>query len=154
VIKAFEILGTTVVSLQDGDEVGTVSRVLTDRSGRTIGLALEQANWYDPVKVIPFEFITAVSKDVVMVENVSSVFQLSELPELLGMVRSNPEILGLPVLTKAGRALGIISGYSIDENTGKIEEYSISKPGESTQVGVIPADRVIAIGNKVVVVSA
>ncbi len=153
-IKAFEILGTTVVSLQDGDEVGTVSRVLTDRSGRTIGLALEQANWYDPVKVIPFEFITAVSKDVVMVENVSSVFQLSELPELLGMVRSNPEILGLPVLTKAGRALGIISGYSIDENTGKIEEYSISKPGESTQVGVIPADRVIAIGNKVVVVSA
>lgn len=152
-IKAFEVLGITVVSLQDGDEVGTVSKLLTDRSGRVIALALEQQNWYDPIRVIPFEFVTGVSKDAVMVENASSVYMLSELPELINILKASPELLGLPVLTKSGKALGIVAGYSIDEKSGKIEEYTVSKPGESGQAAVIPADRVFAIGKKVVVVS-
>lgn len=152
-LKASEVLGMVVISLQDGDEVGTVSRLVTDRSGRTVGLVLNQRNWYEPIRMVPYSFVRGISKDAVVIENESSVFLLSELPDVIAIVASSSDLLGLRVLSTAGEALGTVSGYAIDGKSGKVEEYVISRPSEGGKVAMIASDRVVAIGRKVIIVS-
>lgn len=152
-IKAFEVMGTTAISVQDGEELGSISRLITDRSGSTVALVLEQRTWHDPARVIPYSSVLAISKDAVLVENASSVFALNEVPQIRTISETSPELLGLPVLSMASRPLGIVTGYAIDEKTGKIVEYTIGKPGENAVARTFGPDRVVSIGKKILIVS-
>ncbi|MCR4427615.1 MAG: PRC-barrel domain-containing protein [Firmicutes bacterium] len=147
--RSEDLLGTPVISAEEGIEVGQVKGLLINVStAQTAGIAVAGRSLFDAPKVAPFALIQGFGADVVVIENTSSMAEPSSLPELESLVRSDGDIKGMKVVTRDGRFVGTVDALFIDLPSGKVTGYGLQVPGGTR---ILPADLVITIGKQFIV---
>ncbi len=152
--KSEELLGLSIISLNDGKEVGKVKDlVVNPEQGAVECLVVDDGTRYLGVKVLPSKFIEGVGEYAVTIESATAITTLEDLPNLNDLLEKNVEVIGTKVLTKKGRLIGMVSEFYIDEeNEGKITACEFEAP-KSDIIKIIPAEGVVTFGKDVLVVA-
>ncbi|MEA4884590.1 MAG: PRC-barrel domain-containing protein [Clostridia bacterium] len=150
--RSAELVGRPVITIEEGLEIGRVgSLVINTGSGEIAAVAVGSSNPFLAPKVVPFALIQGVGEDAIVIENSSSLVEMSALPELAAIARSEGEVRGTKVMTRTGHFLGTVKEIIIDIDAGRIAGYEVDIAGAS---GVLPAGEVITIGRQVLVAAA
>lgn len=79
--KSTEITGLPIISIQEGQEIGTVKTlVINPEKGSIDFLTIEHEDWQVSVKAIPFKKIIGIGEYAVTVESDRAVIDLNEIP--------------------------------------------------------------------------
>jgi uncharacterized protein YrrD len=148
--SAKELVGIDVVSLEDAARVGRVDGLVVDRARRAVaGFVIDVG--FREAKALSFDDICTVHEESVMVRSADVVKSLSTQPRLREMADRGLEIDGLPVLDDAGDKVGTLVDYQVDVTSGAIIRLEIES-SEGPGPGSIPAERVLGIGDELVLV--
>jgi len=150
-IKASNVIGLKVVSLQKGETIEDVNDVIYDpQSQKVQALLVDPGGWFSEAKVIPLREIKSLGKDAVTVESSRVIKKASDLPKPnSGISSRNSKLKKMSVLTAGGTSLGRVSDVLFDPKSGDIGEYEISQGTvEDVKSGrkFLPALEVIKIG--------
>lgn len=151
--KSEELIGLSIISLNDGKEVGTVKDLIVNpEQGSVECLVVDDGTRYLGVKLLPSKFIEGVGEYAVTVESATAITTLEDLPNVNDLLEQNVEVKGTKVLTKKGGLIGSVSEFYIDEeNEGKIVACELTSPKEGIKK-IIPAEGVVTFGKDVLVV--
>jgi len=148
--KGKSLVGMTVLGLEDGVRVETVSDVVIDPDGRRlIALVIDEGGFLSSSKVILVEDVTSFGKDAIVVKDGHSVVAVSDNPALRELVGRKDRLIGKKVYTVEGNAQGTISDIYFDEGTGTIVGYEVSGGllGDlATGVSYLPTEDITNIG--------
>lgn len=150
--KTLDILGMTVITIQEGVEAGTVKGCVINAAQRAVaGLVIEDGKWYLGAKVLPLSKIISYGENVILTEQGSDIEAVTPNSQLAALFEQDVRVIGTKVLTRQGIFQGEIAEYSFAEN-GDIGAYDIAtKAGELLTV---PAEQVITLGKELIIVSA
>lgn len=110
-----------VISLEEGQQVGTVKRLLLNPAQKeVIALIVEQKSWFKEQKFIPFNKIRSVGEDIITIDQNASLEKGTSLPEIVKFFKDQTEITGAKLITENGTILGYVDEYYIDLATGSI----------------------------------
>ena len=153
--KSNELVDLSVVSIEDGAEIGKVKALVIDpKKSEITALVIRDDLWYKEAKIISYALIYGIGEYAITIENTSVVVSLSSIPEIERLLQARFAAKGCKVITKMGRLIGELKEYFIDTRNGRIIAYEISPQyieGESEQV-IVPAQAVITIGKDVIIV--
>ena len=125
--KGRDILGLPVITLSQAAKVGSVKDLAIDPGRQAVtALLLAEAGRRGPARQIPFETIRRMGPDAVLIEDESSLVTVESRPPRLTLRGGPARLMGLPVLTDAGRSAGTVSDVLVDERSGHILQYEIS----------------------------
>jgi uncharacterized protein YrrD len=121
-----DLLGMPVVTIQEGIRLGTIKGVELDATeGRVAYLHLDGARTRAD-GVLPWETVRSVGVDAITVESLAAV---QEAIPATARDRLTPDVRDRPVMTESGTHLGKVTGYDVDEATGRIERYHVATGG-------------------------
>ena len=150
-----ELVGMTVFAIDGGRNVGTVDRLffspeemrITDLVVSRGAAMLEEP---EPQRMLPTDRIKAIGRDAITLdsEDVLDVTPDGEVPE--GRVAFD-EIEREKVITESGDEIGEVSSISFSDNTFLLESVEVSR-GFLSGSAVIPVNRIISVGEDVIVV--
>ena len=149
--KSREIIGSPVISISDGIQIGSIKGLVVNPSQKTVEfLLLDEKNWEKELKGVPFLSAEAVGEYAVTVQDKNAVVDVLKVGVLREMIQRDVEVVGTKVVTKKGRYLGDVTEYSFDPETGRIDTFYFQREGgpESS----IKAENVITIGKEILVV--
>lgn len=121
-----DLLGMSLITVQEGTRLGTLQGVEIDTAkGRVRYLCFDGAETRAD-GVLPWSAVQAVGKDAITVDTVGSILEAVPVEE-----RDQVTLLvgNRPVMTVGGTRLGNITGYDLDETTGRIESYHVATGG-------------------------
>lgn len=152
--KGKSIIGTTILSLEDGTKLETVSDLVVDPEGRrVVALVATEGGFMSSSRVIPSEEITSFGKDAVIVRGRASVVSVSSHPQLRALVEQDDKILGKKVFTTNGDEQGSIADIYFEEQTGAVVGYEVSGGvlGDASKgTSYLATDEITTIGEDVV----
>jgi uncharacterized protein YrrD len=150
--SAKELVGIDVVSLEDAARVGRTDGLVVDRARREVaGFVIDVG--FREAKALSFEDICTVHEESIMVRSADAVRPLSAQPRLREMADRGLSIDGLPALDDAGDRVGTVVDYFVDVASGAIARLAID-PSDEQGARSIPADRLLGIGDELVLVLA
>ncbi|PKM47211.1 MAG: photosystem reaction center subunit H [Firmicutes bacterium HGW-Firmicutes-8] len=154
--RSEELLGLSVISIEDGKEVGCVSDlVINAAKGCVEFLVVDNGPKYMGVKILPFKLIEGVGEYAITIQSSSSITDITDQPEINDLLEKNVRIKGTKVLTKKGRLMGTVSEFLIDDDSeGKIAGCELTPAGESEKPGVIPSEQIVTFGKDVLIINA
>ena len=147
-MKAKDLKGFAVVSLKEGNKVGTVEDLLFDARFRTLlGFRLKHDAQY-ATPVILRSNVSAIGHDAITVSNLDDVMDLAQHPELQTAIPL-AQISSTKVVSDKGDVLGTIDDIEIDDDAQTAQAYLLSmslleRLGQ--QHHKILVDRVIQVG--------
>ncbi len=148
-MNAKDLRGFTVVSLREGNEVGTVDDLLFDAQFRTVlGFRLAHVEHY-ATPVIVRSNVAAIGHDVITVSSLDDIMDLAQHPELQTAVDLE-HITGTKVVSDKGEVLGTIDDVELDDAGQTARAYFLSRSflerlGQQEQQKIL-VDRVIQVG--------
>lgn len=152
-----ELKDLPIVSIAEGEEVGIVKDFIIDPENKAVvALVVEDKTvYYEGVKVISFSLIHSIGDFAITTENTSSVVVLSNMPELIDLIKKELRIVKAKVITRSGRLIGYVKEYSIDSRTGEIVGLELSSDSDiaTPENNVIPAGAIVTLGKDVIIVS-
>jgi uncharacterized protein YrrD len=147
--KSVEIINLPIISIVDGNEIGSVkSLVINPEKGAVDFLTIDQEEWQESVKAIPFKKVVGIGEYALMIENENAIIDLSEIPIANQLVDKKITINDSRVITRKGQLIGDVTEYVIDDETGKIIEMFIKM--KESQIS-ISADQVITYGKNIII---
>lgn len=151
-VRSSELLGTPVITVDEGLEAGKVIGFLVNTAvGEIAALAIGVPGRFEAPKAVPFPLILGIGENAVMIENMSSLADFSSLPDLMALGRSDSELRGIKAMTRSGKQLGIVADFGFDPSTGKIVSYDINNGDARSQLS---AEFVITIGANALITAA
>jgi uncharacterized protein YrrD len=133
-IQGKSLLGRSLVGQNDGKVLGTVKDLIfAHDSDEIVALVLADKDLFGLIDaiVVPWRLVRSISGDVIMVENAAAMMKLHEDPrtrELTQNPANRESVLsGTKVLSSSGEVLGTLADMCIDEKTGKVLGYAVSK---------------------------
>ncbi len=153
--RSEELLGLSVISIEDGKELGTVSDlVINAGNGLVQYLVVDNGLRYLGIKVLPFRLVEGVGEDAVTVQNSSCIVDLGDEPEIHALLEQNVRVKGTRVMTRKGKMIGTVSEIIVDEdNEGRIEACEMTPLDDTESKQLIPSDKVITFGKDVLIVN-
>ena len=121
-----DLLGMPVVTVGEGIRLGTLQAVEFDAAEGRIRYLHFKGAATRADGVLPWGAIRAVGADAITVESLAMV--LEEVPAA-EREEISPDVRHRPVLTESGTRLGKVTGYDVDEVTGRIERYHVATGG-------------------------
>jgi len=116
-----------VISLADGQQAGKVKGVVLDPEGlRVAGLVVDQKGWFKDQRVIPYDQIESVGDHAVTVAGNDSIKKSSNYPELFELLKKQPQLKGVQVVTQEGTVLGVVEDYLFDPVTGQVTTLELA----------------------------
>ena len=149
--RSKEIIGVPVISISAGIQVGAVKGLVINSQQKTVEFLLLKEQESDAgIKGIPFRYAEGVGEYAVTVENESVMMEISRIGSLQDLLEKNINIIGTKVITRKGKYLGDACEFSIDTETGQLNEiyYQVDNDNEHS----VPIQRVITLGKEVLVV--
>ncbi len=124
-IKTQDLVGKPVISLQ-GEEVGTVARVIVDPVRATVaGLLVNVKGWFKGEKGLEFEAVNSFGDYAVTIQRAGQVVPLENLPTVEKLAKDY-NIYDMRIITPQGKLVGTIDDFCFNKETGKIEKYILS----------------------------
>lgn len=146
-----DILGLPVIDISEGDEIGTISKMVIDPAeGAVAALVIDDGKWYQGAKLLPFSGIAGLGESALTIISSTAILSIEKAPELEQLLCNDVTVIGTKVLTKTGRIEGTVKEIMIDM-TGKIATCEIEDP--NGEVSTIAAERILTFGKKVLVIS-
>lgn len=119
-------MGLPAFGLEDGRAAGRVADLLfSGRGERVIGLLLGEGTWWRR-RLIPYEEVAAIGPAAVMLRR-PVVLRTPDGPRLRRLRRRCAAPLGLRVLSRDGRDLGIVDDIYFDPVGGAVVGYLVSQ---------------------------
>lgn len=148
--KSTEITGLPIISIQEGQEIGTVKTlVINPEKGSIDFLTIEHEDWQVSVKAIPFKKIIGIGEYAVTVESDRAVIDLNEIPIANQLVNKKIRITQTKVMTRKGQLLGETAEFYTDEETGNILGVEIQLSDASA---VLAAEEILTYGKDILIV--
>lgn len=145
-----EITGLPIISIQEGQEIGTVKTlVINPEKGSIDFLTIEHEDWQVSVKAIPFKKIIGIGEYAVTVESDRAVIDLNEIPIANQLVNKKIRITQTKVMTRKGQLLGETAEFYTDEDTGNILGVEIQLSDVSA---VLTAEEILTYGKDILIV--
>jgi uncharacterized protein YrrD len=153
--RSEELLGLSVISIEDGTEVGRVSDlVINPVKGTVEYLVIDNGLKYLGIKILPFERVGGVGEYAVTIQTAAAIIDLNEQPEINDLLEKNIRVKGTKVLTIKGKLFGTVNEFIVDEdNEGKIAGCEVIPVRDPDNTGVIAADIIITFGKDVLIVN-
>lgn len=155
-----DIKGLAVISIADGEKLGTIDQVLVDPVAATlVGFTVRHnATGIIPIPidsaeedVIDVDDIHALGKDAVTLNDKSAIRgdqTRRQMDSLMGL----DDLSDLKVVTEGGTYIGDFASAEIDETTFKLTEFEVS-PGFFKSNRHIPVGQVVNIGPELIMVN-
>ncbi|WP_130293732.1 PRC-barrel domain-containing protein [Fictibacillus sp. BK138] len=148
--KSNQFIALPIISIADGAEVGHVkSLVVNPKQGTVDFLTVEHGDWQISVRAIPFKKIVGVGEFAVMIEDSTSIFDLTEIPIANELVQKKISVVGAKVIDRKGQLIGETTEFFIDDDNGAILGVELSSPSKKM---VLAADQLITFGRDLLVV--
>ncbi|RFU66102.1 PRC-barrel domain-containing protein [Peribacillus glennii] len=149
--KSAEILGFPIISISEGQEIGTVKTlVINPEKGSVEFLTIEHEDWQGSVKAIPFKKVIGIGEYAVTVESENSVIDLNEIPIANQLVNKKIKITDAKVITRKGQLLGSVLEYFIDDENGNVIGMLIKLKEKEI---VLPSETVLTYGKDILIVT-
>jgi uncharacterized protein YrrD len=148
--------GIAVVSIADGEKVGTVDETLFDtQQRRLVVFRLSRSNILRGDREhVRLRDVRSIGRDAVMIENRDAVRGERDIKELKSLVDLKT-LASLRVVTESGHYVGNLATVQFDKNTGAMTVFEVSGPSIVSVLRrnrEIPSSEVISIGSDVIVV--
>ncbi|QGG48701.1 PRC-barrel domain-containing protein [Heliorestis convoluta] len=115
------LLTRPIVSLEEGQKIGTVRGLIVDpKAMEVVALQVDQKGLFREQKVIPFSKVHSIGEAAIIVDKANQVQKATNLPQLFQLFKEKIAIIGNKVLTTEGEKIGIVNEYYLDRYTGKI----------------------------------
>lgn len=149
--RSEEILGLSIISINEGEELGTVKDFVIDPTGGSIvAMVVEDGKKYYAAKLLPFSSVVGLGEYAVTVESSSNIVAVTAVPEYEKLLEVDIKVVGTKVLTKTGQIQGKVTEIIVDES-GKIITCEVEEM--NGQISNIPAEQVITFGKDVLIVT-
>lgn len=151
-----ELKDLPIVSIAEGEEVGVVRDFIVDPVAKAVvALVIADATWYAGAKVISFSLISSIGDYAITTENSSSVVELTNMPEIIDLLKKELNMIDAKVITRGGRYIGRVREYSINKESGHILGLELSSDSEipAADRNVIPSSSIVTIGKDVIIVN-
>lgn len=126
--KARDLIGLTVLTVDDGKQAGQVKDILLDSTWNIQGIVLEARMWFSAIRYIRWSDLVAAGDDAVTIPNDSVIRELEEDVQLHALLEGTRSIKGLPVVTAGGCQLGVVEDVYFDPNWGtQVVGYELSE---------------------------
>lgn len=115
-LRAGEIIGLPVVTIDGGEDVGEVKDVVYDEtSHRLIGFTLNKRGWFRGTlsDVLNVAQIAAIGGDAVMVNSDADLAAPVAAAEASALEGEGHDVIGTDVITTDGTILGVVSGVIV-----------------------------------------
>lgn len=124
-MKVSEIIGKSVVSMSDGEKVGTVQDVIID-SGQLRATAIVLGG--TPGQgYLPFETVKSIGNDAVTIETAQVIQWATQVNAATG--RPTADLKKLPVMDASGTELGKLQDILVDIPSGQIVSLLVAGGG-------------------------
>lgn len=149
--KSKEIIGSPVISIADGVQIGTIKGLIVNPQQKSVEfLLLDEKSGGPELKGIPFRSAEAVGDFAVTIEDKGVLIDMMKVGILQELIETGVDVIGTKVITKKGKYLGDVSEYAVDTVTGKFAEFYYMSEGKAEKT--IMVENVITIGKEVLVV--
>jgi uncharacterized protein YrrD len=148
--------GIAVVSIKQGEKVGTVDDVLFDMENRrVIAFKLIKPGFLRSGGIaITMEDVESIGKDAVMIQHRDRIRDLKNERDLQARPGYS-DLSALRVVTQDGTYVGNLSTVQVDPQTGKLTQIEITGGGLIDRLRrnqVVEMDEVVSLGTDVVVI--
>lgn len=156
-MDARSLKGIAVVSIEDGEKVGTVDDMIFNlETMQVLAFRLSRTGFFRSAgELVAMEDVESLGKDAVMIRNRDVLRE--EKSEREFQDRPDLKSFGnLRVVTQDGSYVGDLATVHIDQKTGSVTELEVSGGSLFAMLRrnlEVPASEVISIGNDVVVIS-
>ena len=120
--KAQELMGVPVLTIAEGKNLGTISRLLVRRETRSLEAVGIGGGAFSHPSYLRYSQLSTIGADAVMVAS-EAVLKEGIPPEEIKELDSS--VLGRPVVTEHGQKLGEVAGFTANTGTGRIESFRV-----------------------------
>ena len=125
--KSKKFIGMPVISLAEGQQIGTVRGLVVDPVRQRIAaLIIEQKGWFKEQKFAPYGKVHSIGNDAITIDQTGHVEKGNSLPEILTLYKDRINLIGCKVLAENGTQLGMVDEYFVEERTGAIAGLELS----------------------------
>ncbi len=119
--KSKKFIGMPVISLAEGQQLGTVKGLVVDPVGQKVAaLIIEQKGWFSEQKFAPYGKVRSVGADAITLDQSTLLEKGTSLPDILKLFKDKIGLIGCKVLAESGAQLGVVDEYYVDETNGNI----------------------------------
>ncbi|MFZ5634351.1 MAG: PRC-barrel domain-containing protein [Bacillota bacterium] len=149
--KTQQILGLPVIAVSSGSQLGSVAGIAVNpEQGSVECLLLDRENWYGEMRALPYGAVLGIGEFAVTILNSGDAFPVSVKPELVSILERDVQIIKAGVLTRAGKYIGTVSEYIIDDQSGKITGCQVVTDDGGDFI--VPGEKVLTYGSKFLVI--
>ncbi|SHF39291.1 Uncharacterized protein YrrD, contains PRC-barrel domain [Desulforamulus putei DSM 12395] len=125
--KSKKFIGMPVISLAEGQQMGTVKGLVVDpHQQKVAALIIEQKGWFSEQKFAPYGKVRSVGTDAITIDQSAVVEKGASLPDILKLYKDKVTVIGCKVIAENGSHLGEVDEYFVEETTGSIVGLEIS----------------------------
>ncbi|GAB6159239.1 PRC-barrel domain-containing protein [Desulfotomaculum varum] len=125
--KSKKFIGMPVISLAEGQQMGTVKGLVVDpQQQKVAALIIEQKGWFSEQKFAPYGKVRSVGSDAITIDQSAAIEKGSSLPEILKLYKDKVTVVGCKVVAENGCQLGEVDEYYVEETNGSIVGLEIS----------------------------
>ncbi len=155
-IRASEVAGLPVVTIEGGEDAAEIKDVVYDASQHhLIGFTLNKRGWFrgSMKAVLATEDVDGIGADAVMVPNEKCLSDGAAAPEALSSPKSDHDVMGNEVVSSSGAVLGKVIdvilqtgadpqavGYEVETEDGSVFVPSSAQMGLSGENLIVPAE--------------
>ncbi|MCL5290150.1 MAG: PRC-barrel domain-containing protein [Bacillota bacterium] len=119
--KSKKFIGMPVISLAEGQQMGTVKGLVVDPVQQKVAaLIIEQKGWFSEQKFVPYGKVRSVGADAITIDQGAVVEKGTGLPDILKLFKDKVAIIGCKIIMENGSNLGEVDEYFVEETTGSI----------------------------------
>jgi uncharacterized protein YrrD len=155
-VRAGDLIGRPVVTLDGGDDIAEVKDVVYDSEARRlVGFTLNKRGWFrgSIKELLPAESVQAIGDTAVMIRDEAALTPPKDAPTDLAGAPSSRNVLGDRVITESGVDLGEVSGLVMMLGD-QVDVVGYELQEESGGRKFIPIDAQTAVSGQSLVVPA
>jgi uncharacterized protein YrrD len=152
-----EVVGMSVVTRDNGHEVGRVKDLIVHRAkNRVLGLLMARGGWFQHARVLPLSEVLSFGVNAILVPSDTVVVEAEQVPEIQVVLDQKKMLCGTVLMTANGNEIGRVKDVRFDEHSGKVEGFEVLSgifvDATSDRV-FLPADQNVNVREDVVLVS-
>jgi len=151
------VKGLPVIAMAEGKQVGKVDDLVIDPDRKAVSwLRLHSGGLLGGERLwVSVAAVHGVGEDAVTINAEADAHAPADAPEALALVKAKRGVIGNKVITENGERLGEVRDYEFNPETFALTSLSVP-PGMNVigEILTIPGDKVLTIGEDVVVVAA
>ncbi|ABO48657.1 PRC-barrel domain protein [Desulforamulus reducens MI-1] len=125
--KSKKFIGIPVISLAEGQQMGTVKGLVVDPVQQNVAaLLIDQKGWFNGQKFVPYNKVRSVGTDAITIDQGAVVEKGTSLPDILKLYKDKVHIIGCKVIVENGSQLGEVVDFFVDEVSGQLVGLEIS----------------------------